>query len=447
MNPSVYLVSLGCAKNLVDSEVMLGSLLKANYSTEHSPARAEIIIVNTCAFIQAAKEEALETIMGLAIQKKIGACKVLIVTGCLPQRYRRSLSELLPEVDIFIGTGEFYRIIEIIDAYREKKVTPRFYLQNPRYLYDHTTPRVNTSLPGTAFVKIAEGCSHRCSFCIIPKVRGPFRSRHPDSIIREVFNLSKQGIKELNLVAQDTTMYGKDLSPPAKLTGLLKQLATVDGIAWIRLLYANPQNLSNELLEAMRAEEKICKYLDLPLQHINAEILKAMNRNHGFQSIREFIEKIRTTIPGVTIRTTMMVGFPGETEAQFTELLDFVRQVRFDRLGVFTYSPEEGTSAARLLHQVPEKIKEERRKLIMKVQASISREKNQKLIGTMQNVLVEKHRKEGGVGRTAGQAPDVDGITRVTADAPLNLGRIYPVLITGAGVYDLKGTVFEAHRF
>ena len=440
---SVYLVSLGCAKNLVDSEIMLGSLLKANYPIENSPSAAEIIIINTCAFIQPAKEEALETIIELGRQKKHGACRLLVVTGCLPQRYRSSLSALLPEVDIFIGTGEFHRIVEIINAHLQTEATPHFYLKNTRYLYDDTTPRLNTSLPGTAYVKIAEGCAHRCSFCIIPKVRGGFRSRDPRSVVREVENLSKQGIKEINLVAQDTTMFGRELSPPFGITALLRHLGRIKGIEWIRLLYANPQRLTNELLQVIEEGKKICKYLDLPLQHVNPEILRAMNRANDPERIKDLVERIRTRIPRVTIRTALMVGFPGETDAQFGELLAFVRQVEFDRLGVFTYSAEEGTAAARLPHQIPEKVKEDRRNTIMEAQAGISRKKNRALIGTVQEVLLQTRDQSGSRGRTSAQAPDVDGVVKVTAHNALRLGKLYPVVITDADAYDLHGIIFR----
>jgi len=440
-NSSVYLVSLGCAKNLVDSEVMLGSLLRAHYHIASSPDEAAYIVINTCSFIKEAEKVAFETIFELAPPKKTGACKLLIVTGCLPQRYGSALGDLLPEVDIFIGTEEFHQIVEIIETHRDKQTPRRFYLKKPRYLYDDATPRINTSPPGSAYVKIAEGCSHRCSFCIIPEIRGPFRSRHPDSVIREVLNLSKQGIKELNLVSQDTTMYGKDLSPSADLAWLLQRLADLEEIEWIRLLYTNPQYMTDELIDVIREEKKVCNYIDLPLQHCNPEILRAMHRNPDHCLVTDLIGKIRENIPGVIIRTTLMIGFPGETEAHFNELLHFVRQMKFDRLGVFTYSNEEGTPSARLSQQVPDKIKEERKKIIMTTQAEISRNNNKKLVGTIQKVLLEKQEKSGGVGRIAGQAPEVDGITRVEADCALKPGKMYTILITGSGVYDLKGTL------
>ena len=437
--PPVYLLSLGCAKNLVDSEVMLGYLIKAKFPIVRVPNKAEIIIINTCSFIREAKEESLETIVNLSSYKKTGACNLLIVTGCLPQRYGDALSKLIPEVDVFIGTDEFYRIVEIIEDHLNKRSSPRFYLKKTLFLYDESTPRLNTSLPGNAYVKIAEGCSHQCSFCIIPLIRGPFRSRNPDSVVKEVSNLSALGIKEINLVAQDTTRYGKDLSPSTDLATLLRRLASLKGIEWIRLLYAHPLNITDEVIDVIREENKICKYLDLPFQHVNSEILKAMNRKYDRMFIYQLIDKIRAKIPGTTLRTTLMVGFPGETENQFNELLDFVQEVKFDRLGVFTYSNEEGTSSFRLPDQIPEKIKEKRRQIIMSAQAEISREKNQKLVGKVEKVLIEKKEKTKWSGRTAAQAPEVDGITYVSSDYDLKIGEFYNVLITQAGVYDLKG--------
>ncbi|HJX30626.1 MAG TPA: 30S ribosomal protein S12 methylthiotransferase RimO [Thermodesulfobacteriota bacterium] len=441
-HPPVYLVSLGCAKNLVDSQVMLGALLKAQYPVASSPAQAEIIIINTCAFINAAKKEALETIFELAQYKKSGSCNYLIVSGCLPQRYGKSLSKLLPEVDVFIGTGEFYRIREVVESLRETKTVSRFYLGRTRYLYDDRTDRVNTSFPGSAYIKIAEGCSHCCSFCIIPKIRGRFRSRLPGSIVKEALNLSAQGVKEINLIAQDTTMYGRDLSPQVDLAFLLRRLAKVEGIEWIRLHYANPQNISDELIRIIKEEEKMCKYFDIPLQHINSTILKAMKRKNDPRFLCDLIAKIRNDIPEATIRTTLMVGFPGETAKQFNELVGLVKRVKFDHLGVFAYSHEEGTVAAKLPSQLTETIKEKRRRDLMRLQARISRGKNKRFIGTVQKVLVEKKERSGVSGRLSSQAPEVDGKTRVITKHPILIpGEIYNILVIKTGAYDLEGKV------
>ncbi len=421
---------------------MLGALLKAQYPVAILPAQAEIIIINTCSFINAAKEEALETIFELAQYKKSGRCKYLVVTGCLPQRYGKSLSKLLPEVDVFIGTGEFYRIREVVESLRETKTASQFYLGKPYYLYDDRTDRVNTSFPGSAYIKIAEGCSHGCSFCIIPKIRGRFRSRYPDSVINEALNLSAQGVKEINLIAQDTTMYGRDLSPKVDLPFLLRRLAEVEGIEWIRLLYANPQNISDKLIKVIKEEEKICKYFDIPLQHINPAILKAMRRKNNPQFIYDLIDKIRTTIPEATIRTTLMVGFPGETSKQFNELAALVKRVKFDHLGVFAYSQEAGTAAAKLPGQLTGMIKEKRRRDLMSLQAKISRGKNKKFMGKVQRFLVEKKERSGVSGRIASQAPEVDGKTRVITKYPILIpGEIYNILVTNTGVYNLEGKV------
>lgn len=421
---------------------MLGALLKAHYPVASLPSQAEIIIINTCAFINAAKEEALETIFALAQYKKSGSCNYLIVSGCLPQRYGKSLAKLLPEVDVFIGTGEFYRVREVIESLRETKAASRFYLGTPRYLYDDRTDRVNTSFPGSAYIKIAEGCSHCCSFCIIPKIRGRFRSRPPDSIVKEALNLSAQGVKEINLIAQDTTMYGRDLSPKVDLAFLLRRLAKVEGIVWIRLLYTNPKNISDELIRIIKDEKKMCKYFDIPLQHINPAILNAMKRKNNPQFLYDLIAKIRNNISGVTIRTTLMVGFPGETTKQFNELVSLVKRVKFDHLGVFAYSHEEGTLSAKLTGQLTEKTKEKRRRGLMSLQARISRGKNKKFIGTVQKVLVEKKERSGASGRIASQAPEVDGKTRVITKHPILIpGEIYNILVTKTGVYDLEGKV------
>lgn len=438
--PPVCLVSLGCAKNLVDSEVMLGLLLRAHFPVVASPAEAEVIVVNTCAFIREAKEEAIETILALAHQKREGRCRLLVVTGCLAQRYGESLPRLLPEVDVFVGTGEFPRIVDFISARRKKTLPARLYLGQPSYLYNHTTPRLNTSAPGSAYVKIAEGCSHRCSFCVIPQLRGAFRSRNPESIREEVVSLSASGVKEVNLIAQDITRYGKDLTPPATLSKLLRALGRVKDVSWIRLLYANPQNLSDALISVIAEEPRICKYLDLPLQHINPRILRAMKRKQSPERALRLVDELRTRIPNLTIRTTLMVGFPGETEGEFEELLRFVQAMEFDRVGVFAYSDEEGTVAAGLSGRVPEKVKTRRRALLMKAQAAISRKRNGRLVGTVEQCLIEHVEGAYAIGRTAGQAPEVDGKVRIALRQALEPGGIHPVRVTGAETYDLRAT-------
>lgn len=438
--PTVYLMSLGCAKNLLDSEVMLGLLLQAHFPVVTSPEEAEVIVVNTCAFIKDATQEAIETIVELGLQKRQGRCRLLVVTGCLAQRYGESLPELLPEVDVFVGTGEFPRIVEILKAAKKKAQPPRLYIGRPSFLYDHATPRLNTSGPGSAYVKIAEGCSHRCSFCVIPRLRGEFRSRAPESLSREIRGLAALGVKEVNLIAQDTTRYGKDLSPPTGLPTLLRMLAGIEGIAWLRLLYANPENLTSEVISVIAEEPRICKYLDLPLQHVNPRILKAMKRRQAPERVVRLVAALRARIPNLTIRTTLMVGFPGETEQEFEELVHFIMAMEFDHLGVFAYSDEEGTSAASLGPKIPERLKKQRRALLMETQAAISREKNQRLLGRTEECLIEQVEGDGAFGRIGSQAPEVDGRVRIVSRQTLVPGKIYPVQITGAATYDLEAT-------
>ncbi len=441
--PSVYLISLGCAKNLVDSEVMLGLLASAHYPLVSSPKQADLLIINTCSFIQEAREEAVETILEMAGEKKARPAKCLIVSGCLPQRYKHVLPELLPEVDAFVGTESFPRIVEIIENLDLGR-GGRFYLDKTRYLYDHTIPRINTSSPGSAYIKIAEGCSHGCTFCTIPRIRGPFRSRQPESIVQEAHNLARQSVREINLVSQDSSLYGRGLDRSASLAELLRQLVCVEGIEWVRVLYLSPQNINDELLEVFRNEDKVCSYFDIPIQHCNKEILAAMNRPYDAHYLIDLINNIRNTVPDATIRTTLLVGFPGEASQQFFELETFVREMEFDRLGVFTYSQEEGTAAERLAHRIPEGVLQERRHRILSLQAEISQRKNRALEGAIRRVLVENVSNEGAVGRTAGQAPEVDGVTHVHSRTPVIEGHIYTIRITGSDVYDLTGEVVSA---
>jgi len=440
---NVYIVSLGCAKNLVDSEVMLGTLIASGYQIVLSPAEAQIAIINTCAFIDEAKKESVDTIIEIGREKKSGSLKQLIVSGCLPQRYREVLAELLPEVDIFIGTEEFHRITEILELNKNRR-QPAFYLGQRRYLYDHTTPRINTSGPGSAYVKISEGCSNRCSFCIIPRIRGPFRSRSAESVVQEVTNLSQQGVREINLISQDNTLYGIDRKDDANLADLLRQLVRISGIEWVRPLYLNPQTLSGELISFMGEETTQCRYIDMPVQHCSARILAAMHRPYNRDFLCRLIDTLRKNIPGVTLRTTLMVGFPGESDADFEDLCAFVVDMEFEHLGVFAYSPEEGTKAARLSRQIPEDVKKDRRDHILGLQAVVSERKNRALEGTLQKVLVEQVEGNHAVGRCVGQAPEVDGKTMITAPIPLVPGCFYDTLIAQSSTYDLIGTIFSS---
>ena len=432
------MVSLGCPKNLVDSEVMLGILKGAGLELTADEAQADILVVNTCGFIGDAKEESIDTILSLAEHKKTGRCRKLIVAGCLSQRYKDDLSESLPEVDCFIGTGEYHRIAEVVeDGFLE-----RVLVGLPTYIHDYTTPRI-ISTPGFyAYVKVAEGCSNHCSYCSIPSIRGEFRSRPIDSVVKEAESLASQGIKEINLIAQDTTSFGKDRGEG--LEPLLKKLIPVKGIEWIRLLYLYPGRITDEVITIMKNEEKVLPYIDLPLQHISPPVLKAMNRQYTRIGVEALMEKLRSRLPDVTLRTSMIVGFPGEKESDFKELLDFVESVKFDRLGVFTYSREEGTPAWSMKGQVPKKIKSGRMDALMSAQREISLEKNRALVGSAVSVMVEGANEDGDgfglKGRAASQAPDVDGAVYLKG-RHVEPGKIVSAIVTGAGDYDLYAEV------
>lgn len=428
----VCLVSLGCPKNLVDSEVMLGILREAGAELTTDEALADVIVVNTCGFIGDAKEESIDAILALAERKKTGRCRRLIVAGCLTQRYNEELADSLPEVDCFIGTGEYHRIAEVIrEDFRE-----RVLVGLPTYIHDYTTPRI-VSTPGRyAYVKVAEGCSNHCSYCSIPSIRGGFRSRSVDSVVKEASSLAEQGIREVNLIAQDTTSFGKDRG--AGLEELLRNLVPIKGIEWIRLLYLYPGRVSDGLISIMEAEEKVLSYIDLPLQHISPPVLKAMNRQYTRAEVEGLIEKLRSRLPDLTLRTSIITGFPGETERDFEELLDFIEAVQFDRLGVFMYSREEGTPAYDFKKQVPAKVKAGRMDALMGAQREISLRKNRELIGKRIRVLVEEGPGEGYSlkGRASSQAPDVDGVVymKATHAAP---GDIISAVVTGADDYDI----------
>ncbi|MBI2982399.1 MAG: 30S ribosomal protein S12 methylthiotransferase RimO [Deltaproteobacteria bacterium] len=356
----VYLQSLGCPKNLVDSEIMLGSLVSQGYELTTEKSEAEVIIVNTCGFLQASVKESINTILDLAKEKEGGSCEKLIVTGCLSQRYQGELPKELQEVDLFIGTNDYPKIAELIADPPDRE-----YIHKPLYVHHAETPRLLATRPHTAYVKIAEGCNHTCSFCIIPKLRGRQRSRPVDDIIAEVRNLKGMGVKEFNLIAQDTTDYGSDLHNGTTIEKLFHELKKIPGDHWLRLMYAYPLRFSDELIEIIASSPNFCRYVDIPFQHINDRILKSMHRGSDGCYIRRLVERMRERIPGIAIRSTFIVGYPGETEAEFQELADFLREAELERVGVFTYSDEEGTEAAKLVDRVPEKIKKERRKILM----------------------------------------------------------------------------------
>ena len=438
----VSLVSLGCPKNLVDAEVMLGYLSRDQYEVTTDEMQADIIVVNTCSFIKEAKQESIDTILDLADRKHDARCRLLIVTGCLPQRYQEELAKELPEVDIFIGTGDYPRIAEII---AEKNLTSDqlCYTGDPNFVYNDELPRLQSSPHYTAYLKIAEGCSNNCAYCVIPSLRGALRSRPLASLLAEAEQLVAGGVKELNLIAQDITAYGKDLPDSPTLEGLINALAKMEGLKWIRLLYAYPDGVTDSLIELIKTEPKVVKYLDLPIQHISDPVLSRMKRRSGEAEIRTLIGKLRREIPDIAIRTSLIVGFPGETGEDFKKLLQFVEETRFDRLGVFCYSREEGTPAAEMPDQVSERIKRERHKKLMRTQARVSFKHNRTLVDSEEEVLVEGYSEETELllkGRSSRQAPDVDGLVYITA-GNANVGDIVRLKITDSSDYDLIGEI------
>jgi len=439
MKETVCLVSLGCPKNLVDSEVILGLLSKEGYSLTTDPAGAEIIIVNTCSFIQDATKEAIETILHLSHYKKEGRCHLLVVSGCLSQRYGKKLEKELPEVDLFVGTGDFQRLPQILTQKRKKKS----FLSKPAFLYDEITPRILSTPSFIAYLKIAEGCSKTCTFCTVPRIRGPYRSRGLRSVLEEAKNLADQGVKELILIAQDTTAYGEDLRDGTHLEKLLKGLVKIEGLRWIRILYAYPKAdyFTDGLLELIAQEKKICPYFDLPIQHIDDTILKRMGRRSKNHEIRNLLQRIKASIPGVSLRTSLIVGFTGEGESQFKALLDFIEEIQFDHLGAFQYSSEEGTPASRLPDPIPEKVKEERLRTLMGIQKKISLKKYQEKVGKRMEVLVEGPDSQGNAlrGRLQTQAPEIDGSVFLKGKA--RPGDWVEVRITQALPYDLLAQI------
>ena len=429
-------VSLGCAKNLVDTEVMLGIMQANGIELTANPADADILIVNTCAFILSAKEESITTILNLADYKK-GKCRSLIVAGCLGQLYKRELLDEMPEVDAVIGTGAWNRIMEAIE---ETLSGRRVILIGEReIIYDAKTPRIRTTPNYTAYVKISEGCNNRCAFCSIPLIRGRQISRTIEDIKSEVEKLAAQGVKEINLIAQDTTAYGTDLYGKPKLVELLRELVKVD-VHWIRILYAYPRRFSDELIDLIAAEPKICKYVDLPLQHASNKILKRMNRPDTRESIEALLKKIREKIPGVVIRSTFIVGFPGETEEDFLELMDFLLEQRLEKVGIFTYSREENTAAYDLPDQISEEVMQERYHISMSTQSLISQERNEALEGCELEVLIEGRDEEVSqvvAGRSYRDAPEVDGLVYIENDGRSKAGDIVRVKVLAGFVYDI----------
>lgn len=456
MAKTVGLIGLGCAKNRVDGEVMLGLLQQAGYEVAASPEQADTIIIHTCGFIGAAKEESIDTILEAAEWRKQG--KRLVVTGCLVQRYAQDLRKELPEVDAFMGTADLHRIIEVCDsvtavpptpirrrAPRRKPVEPKVWLGDPPYLYEAETPRLLSTPSHYAYVKVAEGCSYRCAFCSIPSMRGDQRSRPIGSIVQEAHHLAARGVKELILISQNTTAYGRDLYGKPCLPALLRALAPVEGIAWIRFLYAYPADVRDDVIATMAEEPKVCNYLEMPLQHCDARVLKAMNRGGSRADLEHLITKLRHRIPGLTLRTTFIVGFPGETAAEFRELESFVEWARFERMGAFSYSQEEGTPAGVMPGQIAPRVKEQRRHRLMERQRDISWAYNQTLIGQRLGVLVDGFSDDAQMweGRYEGQAPEIDGVVYVQSEH-LTPGMFVHVEVTEATEYDLIGRPVEA---
>jgi ribosomal protein S12 methylthiotransferase len=443
----VYLRTLGCPKNRVDSEVMLGTLADAGYRLVQEPERAEVIVVNTCGFIESAKQESVAAIVELADQKTSGRCKKLVVAGCLTQRYHAELAAELPEVDHFVGTGAYQDIARIVaDAQASRVIVP-----DPDFVHAASTPRVNSLPSHTAYLKIAEGCDNACAFCIIPALRGPQRSRTVADLVAEAEALAADGAVELSLVAQDLTAWGHDLPGRPRLHELLPALSRVDGVRWLRLHYAYPRDFPDALVDVMASEPKIVKYLDMPLQHSSDRLLRAMKRGRDSRFLRELLATLRERVPGLALRTSLIVGLPGETEEDFRDLLGFVKEQRFERLGVFEYSREEGTPAAAMEGQVPDELKRERFEAVMELQRDIAAEHQRAFVGRRLEVLVEGASEESEhllQGRHAQQAPEIDGLTYLNEiaiegepEASVYPGDLVTVEVTDAGDYDLVGRV------
>lgn len=447
MNKTIAFVSLGCDKNLVDSEHMLGLLHQGGYTLVGDEAQADVLVVNTCCFVEDAKRESIEQILEVARYKEEGNCKALIVTGCMAQRYKQEILDEMPEVDAVVGTTSYDKITKVVDDVLAEKGIKVQHFDTIDREHIEEMPRILTTAGYFAYVKISEGCDNKCTYCIIPQLRGKYRSRAQEQIKKEVTQLAKDGVSEIILVAQDTTVYGSDLANGESLVTLIRELSSVEGIEWIRILYCYPETLTDELIEEIKTNDKVCKYLDMPIQHAADPVLKRMARRSTNAALRERIGKLRAEVPGIAIRTTFIVGFPGETEEDFDVLCDFVEDMRFDRLGVFTYSQEEGTAAARLPEQIDEEIKAKRKDIIMSMQHDISEELTRAKIGQVMKVLIEGKITDEDVyiGRTYQDAPEVDGQVFVNYEGELISGDYVDVLITDANEYDLIGEIVDEH--
>ena len=439
MDKKIGMISLGCAKNRVDTEIMLGHLQKAGYPITGEVEEAEVIIINTCGFITAAKEESINAILDAAKLKQTGRCARIVVAGCLAQRYATELLDDIPEIDGIMGTGA---VPEIVSTVNKVLTGERPVLVNkPGYIHHGQESRILTTPRHTAYLKIAEGCENRCSYCAIPTIRGPYRSKPMEEIIEEAKELCSQGTRELIVVAQETTRYGIDLYGRYKLANLLQGLEKIENCRWIRLMYCYPTSITGELLEVIKSSKKICRYIDLPLQHINNRILKMMNRRGSKEYIAYLINKLRRLMPGITLRTTFIVGFPGETEAEFNELLSFIEATRFDRAGIFGYSPEEGTAAERLPDRVSEQEIAARLEAVMALQQGISAQNNRKFVGAEKIVLAEGWDTDASLywGRTEGDAPEIDGKVFFASEELVRAGDFVKVKILDSTEYDLSG--------
>lgn len=437
------MVSLGCSKNQVDGEIMLRSLKEAGYEIISDAGLSDVVIINTCGFIQSAKEEAIENILEFCTLKEEGRIKLVVITGCLAERYREEVLKEIPEADAVIGIGSNKDIVSLIEKALKGEKVLSFGDKKDLPL---SGDRVLTNPPHYAYVKIAEGCSNNCTYCAIPMIRGPFRSRPMEEIEKEVRYFADAGVSEINIIAQDTTRYGEDIYGKPSLDLLLKRLASIESVRWLRVLYAYPERITDELIEVMASEEKIVKYIDLPLQHVSKEVLRRMNRKGDGEYYRNLIEKMRERIPSLTLRTTVIAGFPGETEEQFEELCQFIKDMEFDRLGCFAYSEEEGTPAEKLSPKIPEEVRERRAEVVMLEQQTIMERKAHSQIGRIYKVLLEGYDRYAGVfiGRTEKDAPDIDPKIFFTAkNKNLQIGSFYSVVVTDTEGIDLIGEMVE----
>lgn len=436
----VGMVSLGCDKNRVDSELILGSINKF-YEITNNPKDAEIIIINTCGFIESAKQESIDTILEMAEYKKTHKCKMIIATGCLTQRYGDELLELIPEIDILMGVNDYMKLHKLIVDFikTEQRVSSTTYKDEGV----NEGERILTTNSHTAYLRIAEGCNNFCTYCIIPKIRGKFRSRSKESILAEANSLVNQGVKEIILIAQDLTNYGEDLYRKNQLHVLVNELSEIEGLEWIRLLYCYPEEITDELIEVIANNPKVMKYLDLPIQHISNNILKMMARKTNKETIIDKIDLLREKVPGITLRTSLIVGFPGETEEDFNELCSFLKDYKLDNVGVFTYSQEEGTAAAKLPNQIDEDVKIKRKETLMNIQRGIVRDLNKLKIGNIYDTIIDGSTGEYYIGRNYEMAPEIDGLIYVTKKKTLKKGDIIKVKITNVMEYDLVGDVWD----